>query len=56
MTDAKTKTVKGYKSTGKKITGLKAKRKYYVQVRTYKIVKEKKYYSSWSKVKPVKTK
>ena len=56
MTGAKTKTVKGYKYTGKKITKLKAKKKYYVQVRTYKTVSGKPYYSSWSKVKSVKTK
>ncbi|MDO4486993.1 MAG: InlB B-repeat-containing protein, partial [Bacillota bacterium] len=56
MTGAKTKTVKGYKYTSKKITKLKAKKKYYVQVRTYKTVSGKNYYSSWSKVKSVKTK
>ena len=33
-----------------------AKKKYYVRVRTYKIVNGKKVYSSWSKVKSVKTK
>lgn len=56
MTSAKTKTVKGYKSTSKKITKLKAKKKYYVQVRTYRKVNGKTYYSPWSKVKSVKTK
>ena len=56
MTSAKTKTVKGYKYTSKKITKLSAKKKYYVQVRTYKTVSGKTYYSSWSKVKSVKTK
>ena len=56
MTGAKTTTVKGYKYTGKKITKLKAKKKYYVQVRTYKTVSGKNYYSSWSKVNAVKTK
>ena len=56
MTSAKTKTVKGYKSTSKKITKLSAKKKYYVQVRTYKTVSGKTYYSSWSGVKSVKTK
>ena len=35
---------------------LKAKKKYYVRVRTYKTVKGKKYYSRWSKSKVVKTK
>ena len=56
MTSAKTKTVKGYKSTSKKITKLSAKKKYYLQVRTYKTVSGKTYYSSWSGVKSVKTK
>ncbi|MDO4514674.1 MAG: Ig-like domain-containing protein, partial [Lachnospiraceae bacterium] len=56
MTGAKIKTVKGYKSTSKKITKLKAKKKYYVQIRTYKTVNGKIYYSSWSKIKSVKTK
>ena len=55
MKGAKTVTVKGYKKTTRKISKLKAKKKYYVQVRTYKIVKSKKYYSSWSKKKAVKT-
>ena len=56
MTSAKTKTVKGYKYTSKKITKLKAKKKYYVQVRTYKTVSGKTYYSSWSSIKSVTTK
>ena len=56
MTSAKINTVKGYKSTNKKITKLSANKKYYVQVRTYKTVSGKTYYSSWSKVKSVKTK
>ena len=34
----------------------KAKKKYYVRVRTYKTVKGKKIYSSWSKAKVLKTK
>ncbi len=55
MTGAKYKTVKGYKYTSKKITKLKAKTKYYVQVRTYKTVSGKNYYSSWSGVKSVRT-
>ena len=56
MTSAKTKTVKGYKDTSEKITKLKAKKKYYVQIRTYRTVSGKNYYSSWSRVKSVKTK
>ncbi len=40
----------------KKITGLKAKKKYYVRIRTYKTVSGKKYYSTWSVKKTVTTK
>ena len=53
---AKTKTVKGYKTTTAKVTKLKAKKKYYVRVRTYKTVGKTKYYSAWSSVKSTKTK
>ena len=56
MTKAKTVTIKNTKATSKKISKLKAKKKYYVQLRTYKTVKGKTYYSGWSKVKSVKTK
>lgn len=56
MTNAKIKTVKGYSKISAKRTGLKAKKKYYVQVRTYKKVGSTTYYSTWSKVKSVKTK
>ena len=56
----KTKTVKTTSKAGKtcqlKVTKLKAKKKYYVQVRTYKKVGGKTYCSSWSKAKAVKTK
>ncbi len=52
----KTATVKGYTKVSKKMTGLKAKTKYYVKVRSYKTVKGVKIYSSWSKVKTIKTK
>lgn len=56
MTNAKTITVKGYSKISAKKTGLKAKKKYYVQVRTYMTVSGTKYYSSWSKTKSVTTK
>ena len=52
----KTVTVKKQKTTKTTVKKLKAKKKYYVRVRTYKIVNGKKVYSSWSKVKSVKTK
>ena len=57
---AKTVTITKNKTTSKKISKLKAKKKYYVRVRTYKTVKvngkNTKIYSGWSKVKTVKTK
>lgn len=56
MAGAKTVTVKGYAKTSKTIKKLKAKKKYYVQVRTYKTVSKKNYYSAWSAKKTVKTK
>lgn len=43
-------------TVSKKISKLKAKKKYFVRVRTYKIVSDKKYVSAWSKVKSVTTK
>ena len=52
----KTVTVKKQKTTKVTVKKLKAKKKYYVRIRTYKTVKGKKIYSSWSKVKTVKTK
>jgi len=52
----KTVTIKKQKTTKTTVKKLKSKKKYYVRVRTYKIVNGKKVYSSWSKVKTVKTK
>ena len=52
----KTVTIKKQKTTKATVKKLKAKIKYYVRVRTYKIVNGKKVYSAWSKVKSVKTK
>ncbi len=43
-------------AVSKKITKLKSKKTYYVRVRTYKTVGGKKYYSSWSAARAVKTK
>lgn len=56
MAGAKTVTVKGYSTVSKKISRLKARKKYYVQVRTYKTISGKKYYSAWSARKSVTTK
>lgn len=53
---AKVKTVKSYKTSSVSLTGLKAKKTYYVRVRTYKTVGGKKVYSNWSSYKSVKTK
>ncbi len=52
----KTVTIKKQKTTKTTIKKLKAKKKYYVRIRTYKTVDGKKVYSSWSKAKTVKTK
>lgn len=56
----KTVTISKQKTTKTTVKKLKAKKKYYVRIRTYKNVKYKgktiKVYSSWSKVKTVKTK
>ena len=43
-------------TVSKKVTKLKAKKKYYIRVRTYKVVSGKTYYSAWSKAKIVTTK
>ena len=51
-----TVTVTSNKTTSKKIKSLKAKKKYYVRVRTYKTVNGTKYYSGWSTKKYVTTK
>jgi len=50
---AKTVTVKSYKTTSKKISKLKGKKRYYVRMRTYKIVDGKTYYSEWSQTESV---
>ena len=52
----KTITIKGNKKTNRTIKKLKAKKKYYVRIRTYKLFNNKKYYSTWSKSKTVTTK
>lgn len=58
FTKATTKNLKvtNYKTNIKTIKNLKAKKKYWVRVRTYKIVNSKPYYSAWSGVKVVTTK
>lgn len=51
-----TLTVTKNKTTSATVKSLKAKKTYYVRIRTYKTVSGKKIYSDWSKVKTQKTK
>lgn len=51
---AKTKNVNGYKKNRITLKKLKAKKKYYIRVRTVLKINGKTYYSKWSKVKSVK--
>lgn len=54
--ETQTKTVSKAKTTSATIKNLKGcNKKYYVRVRTYKVVKDKKVYSSWSKASSVTT-
>ena len=57
---AKTVDIKKNSTVKKNISKLKAKKKYYIRIRTYKIVKvngkNKELYSDWSKAKTVRTK
>ncbi len=52
----KTVTVAKQNASKKTVKKLKSKKKYYVRVRSYKIVNGKKAYGKWSKIKSVKTK
>lgn len=52
----KTVTVSKNSTTSKTVSKLKAKKKYYVRIRTYKTVNGTKYYSAWSGYKSVTTK
>ena len=58
--DTKTVSIKKNGTTSKSVSKLKAKKKYYVRIRTYKAVKIKgknvTLYSAWSKAKAIKTK
>lgn len=53
---SKTITVSKNSIVTKNVTKLKAKKRYYIRIRTYKKVGNTKYYSKWSGVKTVKTK
>ena len=46
----------GKKSTGVTVKKLKSRKKYYVKLRSYKTINGKKYYSSYSSTKSIKTK
>lgn len=52
----KIKTAKGSKKTQLEVKKLKKGAKYYVRIRVYKVVDEEKYYSDWSKAKPIRIK
>ncbi len=52
----KTTTIKKNKTTSTTVKKLKAKKKYYVRIRTFKTVNGKKIYSKWSGSKKVTTK
>lgn len=51
----KTLSVEGKNKTSQRVKRLGRRKKYYVRVRTYRIVDNKKYFSKWSKIKTVKT-
>lgn len=55
--EAKTETVRIKKNavTSQKLKDLKANKRYYVRIRTYKQTAGKNYYSAWSKVKKINT-
>lgn len=53
---AATKTISSYKTTKYTLKSLKAKKTYYVRVRTFKKVGSTTYYSGWSAYKYIKTK
>ena len=52
----KTVTFKGAATVSKTIRNLRAKKRYYVRIRSYKTVSGKNYYSAWSAVKKLTTK
>ncbi len=56
FTNAVTKTISSYNTTKYTLSGLSAKKTYYVRVRTYNKVDGKTYYSGWSAYKYTKTK
>ena len=53
--EVKTKTIKKVDTTKATIEGLAGAKTYYVRICTYKLLNGKKYCSTWSKMKSVKT-
>ncbi|HHW94807.1 MAG TPA: hypothetical protein GX736_02615 [Mogibacterium sp.] len=57
MSSSKTRTIgTSYNKVSRNIRRLRGNRTYYVQVRSYKKIGRSRYYSSWSKATPIKTK
>lgn len=56
MKSAKMITIKSYQTVSRRIRKLRKGKRYYVQVRTWKKVSGRRYYSAWSKKKSVRTK
>lgn len=56
FTKAKSITITGNNKTSKTVKSLKASKKYYVRIRTYKKIQGKTCYSSWTSAKAVKVK
>ncbi len=54
--NVKTNTAKASSSSASISKSISSKKTYYVRIRTYKTVNGTKYYSSWSKIKSIKTK
>jgi hypothetical protein len=52
----KTVAIASYKTKGKTVTKLKAKKTYYVRIRAYKTIDGVKQYGAWSAPKKAKTK
>ena len=52
----KTVTISKNRTTSTTVNKLKAKKKYFVRIRTYKKDGKTKYYSDWSSIKNVTTK
>ena len=52
----KSVNIKSNKTLTTKVKGLKAKKQYYVRVRSYKTISGEKYYGNWSTTVKMKTK